>query len=693
VLAFLYSPLVALVGLAVAFGVAWWSYRRTVPVLPPARRTLLAALRGLALALLTFLLAGPILRRLASQERPATVAIVVDASASMAVLDSLARGDVGRRIRAFAAADFGRAQVERFAFDRDVRPVATLETVRFDGARTDLARALERPAARLAGRNLQGLVLVTDGRATAGRSPLAVAARLGIPVFAVAVGDTATRRDVAVAGIVANRRVPPGQPQPVEVRVRYVGAAGQTVSVSLSVDGRVVGTQAVTLPGGTGELSVPFEYTPTAGAHTLTATVTGARGEATMRNNSRSLSVGAEASRRRVLLLGAAPDPDVSALRKALEADASLDLTVRVQKAPGTFYEGPLPDLIGFDVAVLQGYPGRAGDAALLRRIAEAPRLGLVVVAGSQSDYGMLDATLGGLLPVGGAGGRETPVRMAPGAAAHPALLGVPALDALPTLPPLRLSGPARVEGGGRVLLTGADGAPAVVAERRGRRRTVVVLGHGLWRWRTLPPALEPLGVVLPALVSRMVAFAASDAAPDVQVQAADEAFAQGEPVTFEGQVVDDEGEGVADALVEVRLSGPAARTLALRALGAGRYVLDAGALPSGTYRYEARATRGGTVLGLDGGTFRVGTTGVEFEQVGADRALLQAIATETGGRLVGLDSLDALRAQIAASEAFAPALVTREAETPLYDRWPFFVLIVLLLGTEWWLRRRSGLA
>ncbi|HYE58119.1 MAG TPA: hypothetical protein VD948_06420, partial [Rhodothermales bacterium] len=155
-LAFLYSPLVALIGLVAAFGVAWWSYRRTVPALDPKRRTLLVVLRGLALALITFLLAGPLLRRLASQERPATVAVVVDASASMAVLDSLARGDVGRRIRAFAGSDFGRVQVERFAFDREVRPVGSLDTVRFDGARTDLARALERPAARLAGRNLQG---------------------------------------------------------------------------------------------------------------------------------------------------------------------------------------------------------------------------------------------------------------------------------------------------------------------------------------------------------------------------------------------------------------------------------------------------------------------------------------------------------------------------------------------------------
>ncbi len=457
----------------------------------------------------------------------------------------------------------------------------------------------------------------------------------------------------------------------------------------------MVGTQPLTFPEGTGERTVSFEYTPGAGAHTLTATVSPMAGEATTRNNARSLSTSAEAPRRRVLLLAAAPDPDVPALRAALEADASLDLTVRVQKAPDTFYEGPLPALAGFDVAVLQGYPGRAGDGALLDALAAAPRLGLVVVAGSQTDFGLLGGRLGALLPVrtGGAGVRELPVHVATGAADHPALAGVPRLDALATLPALRVAGPAQVVSGGRVLIAGPGGEPVLVAERRGRRRVAVLLGAGVWRWRTLPPALAAMQPVLPALVQKLVAFAASDAAPDVQVQPTDEAFAQGEPVTFEGQVVNDEGDGVADALVEVQLSGPATRTVALRSLGAGRYSVDAGALPPGTYRFSARATRSGAALGADGGAFRVGHVSAEYEHPGADRALLQALATQSGGRLYPLDSLDALRARIARSEAFAPALVTREAETTLYDRWPFFVLLVLLLGTEWWLRRRSGLA
>ena len=243
------------------------------------------------------------------------------------------------------------------------------------------------------------------------------------------------------------------------------------------------------------------------------------------------------------------------------------------------------------------------------------------------------------------------------------------------------------------MLLAGPSGEPVVVAERRGRRRAVLVGASAWWRWQLVPEALAPLTPVFPALVSRWVAFAASDAAPDVQIQSTETAFGDGEPVTFDAQVVGDEGAGVEDATVEVEVTGAARRTLTMRPIGAGRYALDAGALPPGTYRYTGRAARGGAILGTDGGTFDVGSTPAEAADPTADVALLTALAEATGGAVVPVDSLDALRRRFETSPAFAPALVAGEAETTLFDRWPFFVVLLVLLTAEWALRKRAGMA
>ena len=693
-LTFQQSYLIAIAGVVLACAVAWWTYRRTTPPLVPPRRWTLTALRALALALLGFLLAGPLLRRIAGDRRPATVAVVVDDSESMRLHDP-ARALPGR-IDAFAGDFLGEARVARFRFGADAEPAERFAGMRYTATRTDLGRALARPAERLAAQNLQGIVLVTDGRATAGRNALYVAERLGVPVFPVVVGDTLPRRDVAVTALLANRRVPPGAAQPVEVRVRSSGYGGASAVVTLSAGGRTVATRAVALPDGRGEVSVSFDYTPPApGALTLTATAARLPGEATAENNARSLTVQVVQERTRVLLLAGAPDPDVGALRAALEADALVDLTVRVQKAPGEFYEGPLPAELGaFGAAFLVGYPGRGADPAVLERLAAAPRLGIVVVAGSQTDWNLLARALGSILPATTAGGvaRELPARVTDAGRGHP-VLDVPALDALPSLPPLRVATAApRVSAGARVLLAGPGGEPVLVAERRGRRGAALLLGAGVWRWRTLPPALANAAPLLPALASRLARFVAADDVRPVRVAPVREAFAAGEPVAFEGQVSGEGGAPAEDALVEVAITGPAARAVAMQALGAGRYALTVDGLPAGAYRFRARATAGGRALGTDEGVFRVGALGAEFADPEPDLGLLRAIAARTGGAVYTVATLDSLRARIAASPAFAPSIVAREVETPLWDRWPLFLLLVGLLAAEWGLRKRWGL-
>ena len=87
-----------------------------------------------------------------------------------------------------------------------------------------------------------------------------------------------------------------------------------------------------------------------------------------------------------------------------------------------------------------------------------------------------------------------------------------------------------------------------------------------------------------------------------------------------------------------------------------------------------------------------VGALGAEFADPEPDLGLLRAIAARTGGAVYTVATLDSLRARIAASPAFAPSIVAREVETPLWDRWPLFLLLVGLLAAEWGLRKRWGL-
>ena len=686
---------------------AVWSYGRSTPPVTGWRRALLTALRAAALALVLVLAFDPIWTRITESGEPPLLAVLVDAS------ESLTLGTTGappsERVRAALAGLPGDDALRFYTFDGEASPRGPAlppESLRFAGERTDIAAALGRVEADFAGRNLRGVVLVSDGRSTDGRNPAYLAERFPVPVYTAVAGDSLSSRDVRLARVATNEIAYAGSPLPIRAGVRAVGYAGQRATVTVSEGGRALGQQAVTLADG-GEASVDLTVTPgSPGLRRYTVTVVPLAGEATTRNNSRTVAVRVLDDTRRVLLLAAAPSPDLTALRAALEADRSLDVTVRTQRSRGAFYEGPFPPALDrFDVVVLAGYPGAAADAGATERLAGAIEGGLaaVFVLTRQTDLGRL-ASLGSVLPVGPSQPRPgfvaATLAVTPAGAEHPVLdLGVEG-GRLRALPPLAVS-PTRwqLQPGARVLATVRRGAtaidvPLLAVRQSGQVRTAALLGAGSWRWRTLPDDLADLRPAYPALVDRLVRWttAARDRRP-VRVRADRTLFGERERVTFTGQVYGEDVAPIEDAAVAITLRGSGAPTrIAMRPVGNGRYVADAGVRPAGSYTFTAEATRGAAALGQDRGTFGVGALAAEFREPGADLGLMRQVAFRSGGAPVGLDTLGAFVRSLRTSGRLADRPFTREDETPLLTLPWLLAVAIALLAVEWVLRKRFGM-
>lgn len=90
-----------------------------------------------------------------------------------------------------------------------------LGDLRADGRHTDLARAVREALGRLEGRRLAAMIVVSDGRGTAGDrgrlgGAVQVAAQRSVPLYAVAVGDPVPPRNVAVSQLLGPREARAG---------------------------------------------------------------------------------------------------------------------------------------------------------------------------------------------------------------------------------------------------------------------------------------------------------------------------------------------------------------------------------------------------------------------------------------------------------------------------------------------------
>ena len=721
-----HSPwLLALCALAAA-ALTYWAYRRTTPPLPPGRKALLGGLRFLALAIILFLLFEPVVRRVTSREEPPVLAVLVDNSQSLRVTSGAATGDSlagdgpaeppPALRRALQSLQGGTDAAPRFfAFGRTLRALPegrVLDSVRFSEARTDVAAALDGARTQLRGENVRGIVLVSDGQYNTGRNPLYLAERSAIPIHTIVVGDTTRRRDVLVDRVTTNELAYLDAALPVQVGVRADGYAGQNVLVVLARGGERLDAQQVRLPEGTAEVPVDLTYTPEeAGLQRLTVGVTKLDGEATYRNNTQTFAVRVLDSKRRVLLLGAAPTPDVSAVRQLLERGDDTEVTARISQAPGAFYGGALPDsLAAFDAAVLVGFPGAAAAPEAVRRVAEAASEGglpLFFILSRQTDLGTLRDRLADALPAAPdqvrPGFVEAQFVPTPRSGQHP-LFALPpeaAAGSWEALPPLTASQSrwqpspdAEVLATKRVRGVNLDD-PLLVVRRRAGQRSAALLGAGVWRWQNVPEGLDAAAPLWPALFSNALQWVSTpeDDRP-VRVTPAQQTFDSREPVVFNGQVYDESLNPVPGASVQIDVTGPSGSTYALQmeAAGNGRYVARSDAFPEGTYAYTATAERGDVVLGTDRGRFGVGALTLEYRDTRADAALMRQIAQRSGGTFHTVEDAATLPAQLAAAGALAPLVVEEEEDNELWHFYGFLAAAVLLLGAEWFLRKRSGM-
>lgn len=712
-----YSPWLLLLSVVVAGGLTYWTYRSTVPSLSAGWRGVLGGLRFLALALICFLLFEPVLRQIQSSERPPVLAVLVDDTESMQVVTAGSASPSAETAR-----DSVRALLETleddevpgtarfFGIGESPRALSgsVADSLRFDGARTDLASALQAVPEELQSTNLNGLLLVSDGQYNTGRNPLRVADRSPVPIHTVTVGDTTRQRDLRLRSVTTNDRAYLDSQVPVRATLTTTEGRGESVTVTLEQDGRPLDQREVRLPTGTGEASVDLSFTPeTAGLQQLTVRATELSGEVTTRNNSQTVSLRVLESKRQVLLLGAAPSPNLTALRRVYERNADTEVTARVPTPDGSFLNGPLPDsLSSFDVVVCAGFPSDPVPEDVVERVATVIDDGMPTLffLGRQTDLSAWSDHFASALPAAPESGSttfaEAPFTVADGEQQHPLFriddAEVSLFDRLPPLRGTTISWTPSPDA--RVLATGgtqADADPLLVVRRRAGQRTAALLGTGVWRWALLPSELDAADPLWPGLASNLLRWVSTqtDDSP-VRVRPVATTFDGGAPVSFTGQTYDESMQPVSDATVDVtvRDSTGTEYPYTMDPVGQGRYTLDVGTLPEGTYRYEATAQLGNNTLGTDQGQFSVAPLRLEYQDPRADAVLLRQIAARSGGTAYTSETLDQLPDDLERRSSYSSEVVQQTSEAELWRTSLFLLLILLLLAGEWTLRKYLGL-
>lgn len=704
----------------IAVGFAFFIYRWTNPPVSKKLRYFLLSLRILTLVTILFILFEPILKLIWYRFEQPQIAVLVDDSASMRLIDASGnRAETVRQVIADPIFEKIREENEldyyRFSAALEKWDPNDEDSLKLAGDGTNIQHALQRLQEKAADQYLKAIILITDGADNLGENPVRSAAMLGMPVYPVGIGDAAEPRDILVTRVFTNQITYVNNKVPVEVTLKSAGFSDEKVQVLLKQGNQTIESKSVTLSGESLEQTLQFHFTPTReGVAKYRIEIPELPNEITILNNRKDFYVKVLKSRIKILLVAGAPSADLAFLKRALASNENIEVNSFVAKKNGTFYEGKLPatdQLTEYDAIILQDFPRPGSVAATLESLFRTilkEEIPVLFLAGPSVDYRKLSA-LQKIFPFKQPvqPGKEylIQVNLTTEGNSHPVLQ---MYDDLVTnrqiwrdLPPVYFSAVnvkptllartlVEVDKPRSKLPSSLPQLPVLTLTQAGRHKMATIMAYGLWRWEFLMKGLEKPEIIYPTFFNKLVRWLVTrEESKRVRIQLAKDIFRGGEPVHFEAEVYTEDYRPQDDAEVRLRVQNSRLeQELILNGKGNGKYEGTLQVLEGGDYRFVGEARIKNQRVGADSGRFSIEPFSLEFQNTRLEAEMLQKMAATTNGQYFAPDDLSTLPDLL----DFPPRRNVESREWELWNKLALLLLIVTFLSIEWFVRKRKGM-
>ena len=715
-LSFSVTALIVMVLVGIAAVIAFLFYRTTLPPVSRRKRIFLTSLRTASLSLLALLLADPILTLLHSSTQRPVLAILMDNSRSMRIVDRTTdrAAELARTLGSPSLREIARsAELRYFTFGATLRSASPpgTDTLALNEESTDISAALRALAIEKQRGRIDAALLLTDGSYNLGQNPVYDAEQLSIPVYTVGIGDSSEQKDVLITKVLANDLVYSGTPTPVDITVRSSGFGGERVDVTLFDGNRELGRVPLILTSGTHEYTVQLTYTPEGtGRRKYVARVSPLDSELTTENNVRTFFSRILKSRLRVLIIAGSPGPDLTIVRQTLTEEKNFTVQAYSQRPSSGFYEGTLhrASIDSADCLVFIGFPTAGTEEATLQLLLDAflrDRKPLLFVHARNVDYRRTEG-FRPLLPftVESASSVEELVSFVPADAQR----GNPLLragrddgfESWKSLPPVfRTVAVFRAKAEASILgFTARQGVtlpePFMLTRSVNREKSLAILAYGIWRWRLMTHGNPATGGLFFSFLSGSIQWLTSpDENRPVRVATTKEVFTRGEPVEFAAQVYDASGHPVQNGQVHIVIQqGEKSFEGDLRPVGNGRYEGNLDGLDEGDYLFHATAQSDGMRLGEDTGRFSVGRMTLESQETHMNAPVLRELARRTEAKFFVPGTIDTLTTALFSNPVFVPIAVQKSTTVELRNWYYVLGCLIFLFAVEWFVRKRSGM-
>ncbi len=651
-------------------------------------KSLLFSIRALLISFISFLLFAPLIK--ISEQRFEKPLIILALDNSSSILSSKANNfDIKSYLKQIdelekdLSSDY---EIRTFYFDSRVKEA---KTSNFDGRQTDISAVFKQVNNQFSNRNIGAIILASDGIYNRGGNPQYESKKISAPIYSIALGDSTAKRDLLIANINYNELAFFDSNFEIEISVEAFQAKGSSSMLNISSSSGIIYSKLISI--NTDEFRQNIKVLIPAnriGLQQFQVQFSKLTNELSYVNNVQSIFVQVVNAKKEIVILANAPHPDITALKQSIENNKNYVLKVILANDFKT------SDISNADLIILHQLPSKTNRADLI--LNQVKNKSQLYVLGAQSDISafvssqsVLEISSQGMM-------QEALVNFKPDFYAFN--LSDDNKTKISNFSPLLSPfGSYKLKGSSNVLMsqqigkTTTDRPLLVFAEDSGVRIGILT-GEGLWRWRLEDFQENSNHNAINELVQKTIQYLATrDDKRKFRVYSSKNTFDENEAILLNAELYNDAFDLVNSPDVNITLRNKSDKAYSfLFSKTSNAYFLNAGILPAGEYRYEAK-----TILGKKShqaeGQIIVNEQQLELKQSKANHQLMYLLAMQNGGEMVFPHQIGSIPSLIKANETVKTIVYEDSIYEELIDLKFIFFLLLILLSVEWFMRKRNG--
>lgn len=667
-----------LIAVFVSAAIGYWVYKadkkRGVPY-----PLLTSFLRSLVMFLTLLLLVAPLFHTEETQEQQPTIVFLQDNSQSIATALSGDSTTYKKNAQALLQKLSQKYRVVQWGFGSEVQKDTLF---RYQQPATNISHALSEAIDYYGEQNLGAVILATDGRFNEGSSPLFQELSFDGSIYTVAIGDTSIQKDIKIEKVYANKTAVLNNQFEIKADVLATACEGYQQSVHLKTgNGNLLQSIPISIASSQFDKGISFTVTASQpGLQHYIIEVPAAIGEKNTGNNRKDVFIEVVNEKKNILLIAAAPHPDIHAIQAAMKGQQQFTLTVRDAANIPTdwgsyqaiiFHSLPKPTL---------PIPAAAWQKPVWLIIGQGTQLEplktLSIAALNVNTMNLQNHT---------AQWNES---------FNSFTMPTNTVAVMDKMPPLACpAGTIKAGVNSISLFTSKQNGQPLWLLQASEKPTALLAGEGLWRWRMYEYRYFSSHQVIDEAIRQTLSFlTANTSEKPFRLQLSKYIWNDREPIVLDAFLRNAGNEQVNTAAAQLTLTDSNGKKEIFTFNKQGNaYQLNIGTRASGNYQATAAVNYNGKTY-TDNVRLVVQNLPIESLETGADYPLLYNLAHPHSGSVVMAASVESLYDSIRQNTRIAPILKQTEKTIPLID-WKWYFAIVLLIATVEWLLRKYWMA